>query len=85
MPEVANQEQQQVLDRLIHAAARLDIHQLTTLAGLAEYLSLSPLDRSLMLAPVVPYSDDERAAVDAALADPRPSIPFEEMLKEFSG
>ncbi len=46
---------------------------------------LDPVELSLLAAPSddEPETEEERAAVERALSDPRPEIPMEEVLREF--
>ena len=46
---------------------------------------LDPVELSLLTAPPddEPETEEERAAIERALSDPRPEIPMEEVLREF--
>ena len=83
----SDQQQQEALEGLNTAATRLNAEQIAILTAHAEFVALSPLDRSLLLAPVddEPYTEEDRAAVAAARNDGRPSRPLDDVLKEFGG
>jgi hypothetical protein len=71
MQQASKQRLHEIIDQLSEAHA-------DALLAFAQLLNAPPLTRSLLLAPFddEPITAEENRRVDYAIADPRPSVPF---------